>query len=145
MTGPAAGKIRLRGNVALATANKMINLDCEIYLHVKGHSLARVTHVDLENKIFSKILPPKRSLYATFKIKNSKVVISLKQPIYVDSFQMEIYKIIIYSPELAGILGPGEFSYVYIGGKYQGILLGFKRKYIKKLESYAVKLGVKPR
>jgi len=143
LTGPAPGKIRLRGIVRLLGDGKH-NVDCEIYLHVKGYSLARVTHVDLENPIFNEFLKPKSSLYAPFKIKESKLIIFLKKSVYMRSLGFNVNRLIVYSPELTSALGEGSYSYVYIGGKVGGIFLGFKKDFVRRLEKLAVKYGYEP-
>jgi len=145
MTGPAEGKISLNGVVEFKTVSGSQSIDCDIYLHVKGYSLARVTHVDLENPVLNELLPPKKSLYLPFRIKSSKIEIILRDKVYMKSLGTHVHRLIIYCPILASSLGEGVKSSVYIGGKYGGIFLGFKKEYVRRLESLAVKLGVKPR
>ncbi len=62
MTGPGYGKHRIK-----ATA----------YVHEKGKSLARITHIDLESKDISKIIKPGEITFV--KGKHGGVFIALKK------------------------------------------------------------------
>ncbi len=144
MTGPAEGKIPIRGIVELID-DSTHRLECNIYLHVKGYSLARVTHIDLEHPILNEIIKPKKALYLPFKIRNSRIIVFFKEPIHISNPGIIVRKISIYCPELASALGEGESSFVYVGGKVGGIFLGFKKVFVRRLESLAKRLGVEPR
>lgn len=37
-----------------------IELKGEVYTYVKGYSLARITHLDIEHEILDNLIPPKR-------------------------------------------------------------------------------------
>ena len=50
MSGPGEGKKLLRG--------------AKVYLHEKGKSRARITHIDIEHPDIDKIIKPKESTYA---------------------------------------------------------------------------------
>ena len=136
MTGAAEGKIPLRGFVELID-DSAYRLDCDIYLHIKGYSLARVTHIDLENPILNKIVKPKKAMYLPFKVGYSKIIIFLKKTIRINNPDVTIKKISIYCPELVDALGEDKSSYVYVGGKFGGVFLGFKKDFIKRLEALA--------
>jgi uncharacterized metal-binding protein len=56
MSGPGIGKLLLE-DVRVFVDNKEIKAD--VYIHVKGFSLARVTHLDIESDELNKILKPK--------------------------------------------------------------------------------------
>lgn len=53
MSGPAEGKIEIK--------------DVKAYIHVKGKSRARITHVDIESDIISKIIKDKEATYCAGK------------------------------------------------------------------------------
>jgi len=53
MTGPAEGKIELK--------------NAKIYIHVKGKSLARITHIDVEHPKLNQIIKPKEATYCAGK------------------------------------------------------------------------------
>lgn len=62
MTGPAYGKHKIKGI---------------IYLHEKGKSLARITHLDIESNYISKIIKPGEITFV--KGKKGGVFIALKK------------------------------------------------------------------
>ncbi len=53
MTGKAEGKKLLHG--------------AKVYIHEKGKSLARITHIDIEHPSIGKIIKPKEATYAAGK------------------------------------------------------------------------------
>jgi len=53
MSGPGEGKIKLG--------------KADVYLHVKGKSNARITHIDIENKVLNKIIKDKEATYCAGK------------------------------------------------------------------------------
>ena len=53
MTGPGEGKHLLKG--------------AKVYIHEKGKSFARITHIDIEHSTINKIIKPKESTYAAGK------------------------------------------------------------------------------
>jgi hypothetical protein len=54
MSGKAEGKIELKG--------------AKVYIHEKGKSMARITHIDIEHPFINKIIKPKEATYAAGKI-----------------------------------------------------------------------------
>lgn len=53
MSGAGEGKIELK--------------DAKVYIHVKGKSRARITHIDVEHPDLNKIIKPKEVTYAAGK------------------------------------------------------------------------------
>lgn len=53
MSGPAEGKIEIK--------------DIKAYIHVKGKSRARITHIDIESDVISKIIMDKEATYCAGK------------------------------------------------------------------------------
>lgn len=53
MSGPGEGKHELKG--------------AKVYIHEKGKSLARITHIDVEHEDINKIIKPGESTYAAGK------------------------------------------------------------------------------
>ncbi len=49
MTGPGEGKHEVG--------------DVKVYIHEKGKSLARITHIDIESETLAKIIKPKETTY----------------------------------------------------------------------------------
>ena len=53
MSGPGEGKIELKG--------------AKVYVHLKGKSNARITHIDVEHPTLNRIIKPKEATYAAGK------------------------------------------------------------------------------
>ncbi len=53
MSGPGEGKKELKG--------------AKVYIHEKGKSFARITHIDVEHPALNKIIKPKEATYAAGK------------------------------------------------------------------------------
>ena len=64
MSGPGEGKKELKG--------------AKVYIHEKGKSFARITHIDIEHPIINKIIKPKEATYAAGK--HGGFFIGLKKP-----------------------------------------------------------------
>ena len=143
MTGPGPGKIPLDANVLFCSKNKCIEVSCEVYLHVKGWSLARVTHLDIECPVMNELLAPKRHMYLLLVIKDDELRLKLRNPVYVKPLGLLVREIRVVYGELANSLGNGR-TWVYVGGKAGGIFLGFKKEYVEKLEALAASKGVAP-
>lgn len=137
MTGPGEGKIPLKARVSLAD----LELSCDVYLHVKGYSRARVTHVDVECSELNEALPPGSSTYATAYTRGGELRIRFREPLRRPRPAIELA---IRCEELARALAPMR-DVVYVGGKEGGIFIGFRREQIGKLEQLAASLGVPPR
>ena len=54
MSGPGEGKIELKG--------------AKVYIHEKGKSSARITHIDVEHPALNEIIKDKEATYAAGKI-----------------------------------------------------------------------------
>ncbi|MCS7104835.1 MAG: hypothetical protein NZ954_04640 [Thermofilaceae archaeon] len=138
MTGPGEGKIPLEAKVRLGSKY----IVCDVYLHVKGYSMARVTHVDLESDELNTVIPPRASTYAKLYSTDTSIRLLFKEPLIQEGPSV-VRELVIYCPELAKTLGSVRDT-VYVGGKEGGIFLGFRREQISKLERLAVQLGVPP-
>lgn len=126
MTGPGEGKIRLNAQVYL-NGESLENVD--VYIHVKGYSLARVTHLDIEHPRINDFVSP--HLGAFLK------VIGVKNGLMIRG---RSWNLIVKSPLLSDLLMIGEGTYAWVGGKIGGLYIGFKKKYIEKLEDKVIKL-----
>ncbi len=137
MTGPGEGKIPLKAKVLVGSRE----LNCDVYLHVKGYSRARVTHVDVECDELNEAVPPGAHAYATAYTRGGELRVRFREPLKAFGFARELA---IRCPDLAAALAPMRDT-VYVGGKEGGIFIGFKREQIRKLEAFASSLGVPPR
>jgi len=135
LTGPAPGKIAVRSLVELEKVGSTVKVEpCEVYVHIKGYSRARVTHVDLESPLLEGLTKGRRGIYVT--------IYGLKDGFIVKPMNGRAFKSIRVKWEGPKILKAGEVSVAFMGGKQGGVYLGFKRKVIKVLEGYAKKLGM---
>ena len=64
MSGPGYGKHEIKG--------------VKVYIHEKGKSMARITHIDIESPTLAKIINPKEATYCAGKI--GGCFIGLKKP-----------------------------------------------------------------
>ncbi len=103
-----------------------------VFIHVKGYGRARVTHIDIEDRKFNKILPPRHSDYPEVVWNSSTVKIPVKD-----------HELIIVSKTLGDIIHLN--GKLYIRGKGKGIFFGLHREQIKKIEDYAAFLGIPPK
>jgi hypothetical protein len=102
------------------------------FIHIKGYGRARVTHVDIEDKKFNKILPPRHSDYPEVVWNSDTVKIPVKG-----------HELVIISKTLGAIINlDGK---LYVRGKGKGIFFGFHKEQIQKIEAYATGLGIPPK
>ncbi|MEM1508330.1 MAG: hypothetical protein QXY49_02190 [Thermofilaceae archaeon] len=144
MTGPGEGKIPLKSRVFLVSGRSRVELYCSVYLHVKGYSMARVTHVDVEADQLNELLLPGDSAYAIVYTTGEELRIKFQEGRSLRSTSKQVSEVSIKCMELVSVLAPVR-SIAYIGGKEGGIFIGFKREFVRKLEELAVKLGVMPK
>jgi hypothetical protein len=123
MSGPGIGKLLLE-DVRVFVDNKEIKAD--VYIHVKGFSLARVTHLDIESDELNKILKPKEGGF--FSIHGIDGGIEIK---------FEKNRVKVLHAVLSEVLKKGEKTRTWVGGKEGGIYIGFKKEQIEKLEEIA--------
>jgi hypothetical protein len=123
MSGPGFGKLLLE-DAKVFIENKEIEAD--VYIHIKGFSLARVTHLDIESEELNKILKPKEGGF--FSIHGVDGGIEIK-------FEKDRVKVL--HKFLNEVLRKGEKTRTWVGGKEGGIYIGFKKEQILKLEKIA--------
>ncbi|MFN3966780.1 MAG: hypothetical protein ACK4JE_03675 [Endomicrobiia bacterium] len=116
MTGPGIGKYKLNSKVYLK--NKKI--PASVYIHKKGFSLARVTHLDIESEKLNSVLSGNGE-FLTIKGTEYGISIPLKD-------------IKIYCSELKDVLPDGKTTRTWVGQKIDGIYIGFRKEEILKLE-----------
>jgi len=138
VTGRAEGKLELkRAKVFLASKREKVKLDdATVFIHVKGYSLARVTHLDIEHDILDNIIPPKRGYFLTLEGIRDGLKIELEKPKEVEykNKKLLVNSITILHPYLKKIL---KSTRTWVGGKFGGIYIGFRKEQIAKLEKIA--------
>ncbi len=135
MTGPGPGKIPVKdAKVVLFSAEGPRVLEANVYIHLKGYSRARVTHLDIEHPGLNEFFPPRTSFYARVRGTVDGFVADFSR--YLKGVYVEMS-----SRTLRRVVRPGEFTIVYVGGKEGGIFLGFRKQYVQRLEELAAELG----
>jgi len=138
MTGPALGKLKLDAKVYAITKKELL-VSAEVYIHLKGYALAKVTHLDIEHESFSELIKPKTGKFLNINWIPGGIEIDFndERPIYKNE---ELKAIKIYSKVLSRILKPKQCTKTWVGGKLGGIYIGFRKKEMKKLEKIVEKL-----
>ncbi len=124
-----AGKIKIRGKVFL-DGKELINAN--VYIHIKGYSRARVTHIDIQDPELRKIIPPRHSDYPEILWGVSTVNIPVKD-----------HNLTIINCTLGKLIKLN--GNIYVGGKGKGIFLGLHKEQIKNLENYGSSIGITPK
>ncbi len=138
MTGPGPGKISLKNTrVIIDEMGHQRELEnAVVYIHLKGYSRARVTHIDIEHDELNKIIPARSGGFYKIRREDGNLVLDLSRLI-------RGLRIIIDNNMLASILKPYESSWCYVGGKPGGIYIGLKKYLIERLEKLAEKFQEK--
>jgi len=147
MTTASAGKIRINADVYLVLQKEKVKADADVYIHVKGYMRARVTHVDIEDKIFGRIIHRGRGNMLEIRGIKGGIEIKPKSPREMDinGSKILVHALEVHHPILNEVLGIGESTVTWVGRKYDGIYIGFKENEMKKLERIAEKTyGFKP-
>jgi hypothetical protein len=127
MTGPGEGKLPLDAKVYL-NAEELAN--ASVYIHLKGYSIATVTHLDIEHPKLNSIIPP--------KAKTSNWIVGIENGILIITSKED--KVQILHPLLTKVLQRGEKTRTLVGGKFGGIFIGFRKREISKLEEIAAEV-----
>ncbi|NPA69354.1 MAG: hypothetical protein GXO26_00970 [Crenarchaeota archaeon] len=137
MTGPGPGKIEIDcEKLIIISGTKTLTIIPRVYIHIKGWSLARVTHIDVEHDDLCEILNIKpREIIGGILI-NSK-----------DNIEVKTRKAIlkIYSKILTSLIPTNYRGGCVIGGKIGGVFIGVRKEIIRILEKYGEKHGYAPR
>jgi hypothetical protein len=148
MTG-GQGKMKIDADVYLVLQEGKIKVDdAAVYIHAKGYMRARVTHIDIEDRIFGKIIHRGRGNMLEITGINGGIEIKPKSPRETDinGSKAMVYGIEARHPLLNEVLEVGESTVTWVGRKYDGIYIGFKEAQLRKLEQVAKKtFGVTPR
>jgi len=139
VTGRAKGKLELKkAKVFLRDGKKIKLIDTVVYIHLKGYALARVTHLDIEHKFLDKIILPKRGNFLSIHgIKNGiEIILEKKKKIKFKNKMIEVKAVEVLHPYLAKLL---KKTRTWVGGKFGGIYIGFRKSEIIKLEKIASK------
>ncbi len=137
MTGPGPGKIEIDcEKMIVRLCKKTITIIPKVYIHIRGWSLARVTHIDVEHEKINEILNIKpREIVGGILINNKeKINVRTRKAIFE-----------IYSKTLTSLIPEAYRGGCVVGGKIGGIFIGVRREIIKILEEYGQKFGYPPK
>jgi hypothetical protein len=115
---------------------------------VKGYSLARVTHLDVEHELLDNLIPPKRGELHEIRGFEGGIEVRLQREKEVTyrgrKFRPKCIR--VKCQLLNKILGDGQRTRTWVGGKFGGIYIGFRKPQIIRMERLAKeKFGVLPR
>lgn len=142
LTGPGPGKIPLNAVVELILGVETIVVqDAEVYLHVRGWSRAFVTHIDIESPIMNEyVARPRSGFYARMLYRPLGLIIEATRALKPCIIRVREGEL------LPKVFNVSEESWCFIGGKYGGIYIGFRKVYIERMESVAREhWGIEPR
>lgn len=148
MTGPARGKLPLKSEVYFLSKDAKLRLPkVAVYIHLKGYARARVTHLDIESRTVTKLI--RRGLGNFLELKGIEGGIAIKareeREVEVGKNRINLSGLLVQNPLLNEVLAPGEVTRTWVGRKFDGIYVGFRRNEISKLEKVALeRFGMKP-
>jgi hypothetical protein len=123
MTGAGEGKLPLNSKVYLDGKE----IGARVYIYLKGYSLARVTHLDIEHPSLE-LIPPKIGKFLMIRGTGDGIKLRVKGK------ELELVDAI-----LKEVLNSGERMRTWVGGKVRGIYIGFRKGRMEKLELIARK------
>lgn len=97
-----------------------------VYIHLKGYSYARVTHLDIEHGELDGLIEGDGGYFRLRGVTHGILI-------YLDSRR----RILVRHRGLNRVLREGESTVTWVGAKEGGIYIGFQRKYIPRLEDLA--------
>jgi len=142
------GKIRIDAQVYLLSQEEKLKVtEAPVYIHVKGYMRARVTHLDIENRALGRIIHRGRGNMLEINGIQGGIEIKPKHPaeINLDGTRIVVHRLELLHPILNKVLKTGASTVTWVGRKYDGIYVGFKKFEIEELESIVKKTyGVVP-
>jgi len=139
------GKFRLKASTILMPCESKI--DARVYVHLKGYARARVTHLDIEKIGLGKVIRRGRGNFLEIRgVDNGlEVVLREKCRLALDAEDVTVSSIIVTCSVLNGLIEKDTSTHAWVGRKYDGIYIGFRRLELKKLEKLASRrFKVKP-
>ena len=122
-------------------------IDAEVYIHLKGYARARVSHLDIEKIGLGKVIRRGRGNFLEIRgVENGlEVILREKRQIILDGEEIVVSSIVIACSLLNEVIEKKKSTRTWIGRKYDGIYIGFRRAELDRLEKLALeKFGIKP-
>lgn len=123
MTGPGEGKFLLENCKVYLKNKERKEIVAKVYIHLKGYSLARVTHLDIESNVLNKLIKPKGGFFYSIHGIDDGIEIKFRDK-----------SLLVLHQHLTKVLAKGEKTRTWIGGKIGGIYIGFRKAQVAKLE-----------
>jgi hypothetical protein len=139
------GKLRLDASAFLMPYERKI--DAEVYIHLKGYARARVSHLDVEKMGLGKVVHRGRGNFLEVRgvEKGLEVVLREKRQIILDAEEFAVSSVIVACPSLNEIVKKEKSTRAWVGRKYDGVYIGFRKAELERLEKLALeKFGMKP-
>ncbi len=148
MTGPIKGKLKIDADVYFLSKDGEVKLeDVSVYVHVKGYARARVTHLDIEDGVVKKLIHRGRGNFLNIRGVARGIIIQAKMEREIEAAGkiLKVWGLEVVNSELNSILAVGETTRTWVGRKYDGLYIGFRKNEVLKLEKMALeKFGLKP-
>jgi len=139
------GKLRLNASTILMPCERKV--DAEVYIHLKGYARARVSHLDIEKIGLGKVIRRGRGNFLEIRgVENGlEVILQDECQIILDEEELTVSSIVINYSLLNEIIEKKKSTKAWIGRKYDGIYISFRKAELEKLEKMALEsFGIKP-
>jgi len=139
------GKVRMDVSTVLMPCERKI--DAKVYIHLKGYARARVSHIDVEKIGLGNVIRRGRGNFLEIRglEKSLEVVLREKREIILNGEELTVSSIIVTNPLLNKVVTVGESTRAWVGRKYDGIYIGFRKAELEKLEKVGFEdFGMKP-
>ena len=139
------GKFRLDASTILTPCEREI--DAKVYIHLKGYARARVSHLDVEKMGLGKVIRRGRGNFLEIRgvEKGLEIVLREKLQITLNGEEVAVSSIIIACPLLNEVVEKKKSTRAWVGRKYDGIYIGFRKAELDKLEKLALeKFRIRP-
>ena len=148
MTGSIKGKLKIDANVYFLSKDGEVKLeDVSVYVHVKGYARARVTHLDIEDGVVKKLIYRGRGNFLDIRGVVGGIIVQAKmeRELEVAGKSLKVWGLEVVNSDLNTILAVGETTRTWVGRKYDGVYIGFRKNEVLKLEKMALeKFGLRP-
>jgi len=139
------GKVELEASTVLMPSETEI--DAAVYIHLKGYARARVSHLDIEKMGLGKVIHRGRGNFLELRgIKDGlEIILRENRQVVLDRKEVMVSSIVLSNPLLSTIIRKGESANAWVGRKYDGIYIGFRKAELEKLEKLTLeKFGMEP-
>jgi len=146
--GPIKGKVEIDADVYFLSKDGDVKLGgVSVCVHVKGYARARVTHIDIEDENVKRLIYRGRGNFLDIRGVAGGIIIQAKmeREMEVAGKILKVWGLKVVNPDLNTILAVGETTRIWVGRKYDGLYIGFRKNEVLKLETLALeKFGLRP-